>query len=48
MNICGLLIWIVQLVIAVVWTITGTPINHILYIIAVLVCILHYIGELVR
>lgn len=48
MNVSCLIIWIIQLVLAVACTITDTPINHILYIIAVLMCILHYIGELVR
>lgn len=48
MNVIGLILWIFQLAMAIAWTISGKPINHVLYILAVLVCILHYVEELVR
>lgn len=43
-----LFIWIFQFGLGLHWIASGTPINPVLYIIAVLMCILHYVGELMR
>lgn len=46
MNIIMLGIWIFQLVYGIVNVVNGTNINPIVFICAVLICILHYIEEI--
>jgi hypothetical protein len=43
-----LVVWLVQLGITISWVINSTPVNTFLYLLAVLVCILHYVGELIK
>ena len=43
-----LVVWLVQLGITISWVINSTPVKPFLYLLAVLICILHYVGELIK
>lgn len=48
LNIICLIIWILNLIFGVRSMMIGEPVNEVIYICAVLICILYYIRELLR
>lgn len=48
MNYVGLLIWIFQLVYGFVCIFNNVPVNSVVYMCAVVVCIMHYIASIIE
>lgn len=46
LNVLCLILWSIQLMIAIVYAAAGTPVNPVLYLLAVIVLILHYMEAL--